>query len=268
MHRIPLQRRMQIVTENQTILRDGGYTLADGSFISLPCNESIHTAIRCDETVPVRICDHNAANAEYQIRNRLMMTDTVSCILQLRRAGEQGRILALNFANAMVPGGGYRIGGQAQEESLCRSTLLYESIRRAKGFYSYHRLHPTPLYSDRVLYSRDIPVIRTADGTLLETPCLCDFLTAAAVNRRLASPWYTERQIDSAMQKRIDAVLAAAVRHKPDILILGAFGCGAFGNRRETVLPMFETAIRRMIPNSMTVWFAIPDGVQHERNEE
>lgn len=45
------------------------------------------------------------------------------------------KIIALNFANAMYADGGYILGGNAQEESLCRASMLYYTIKTQKRFY-------------------------------------------------------------------------------------------------------------------------------------
>src|SRR5215475_12473173 len=46
-----------------------------------------------------------------------------------RRLVERGlRPLALNFANGIHPGGGFLGGARAQEELLCRSSALYQTI--------------------------------------------------------------------------------------------------------------------------------------------
>ena len=45
------------------------------------------------------------------------------------------------------------------------------------------------------------------------------------------------------------------------MLVLGAFGCGVFGNKREVVYPMFEDAINRYLPEDITVVFADPRGI-------
>ena len=45
---------------------------------------------------------------------------------------------------------------------------------------------------------------------------------------------------------------------KPEVMVLGAFGCGAFGNKREKVLPAFERAINKYTDGSAEIIFAIP----------
>ena len=58
------------------------------------------------------------------------------------------------------------------------------------------------------------------------------------------------------MQERIDRIIALAAINKPDSLILWAFGCGAFDNKRKIIYPMFENAINRYLPSSVKIIFA------------
>ena len=55
-----------------------------------------------------------------------------------------------------------------------------------------------------------------------------------------------------------DIAAVPVARKRPDVLVLGAFGCGVFGNRRETVYPQFERAINRYLPDGVEVVFADP----------
>lgn len=191
---------------------------------------------------------------EFRVREHLLGTDTVSAVLSFPGR----RVCALNFANANFPGGAYVLGGNAQEEALCRASLLYYTIRTARGFYWRNRLHILPDYTHGMIDSVDVPVIRDHEGNLLEKPVACDFITSPAVNRTLARFLFPRKTLDRIMQERIDRIIALAARKRPDVLILGAYGCGAFGNRRETVYPQFERAINRYLPDAVQVVFADP----------
>lgn len=84
-----------------------------------------------------------------------------------RRLSERRlRPLALNFANGVQPGGGFLNGARAQEESLCRSSALYDTLV-GDPMYEAHRLRPLPDSSDWAIYSPDVPVFRTGGGSPL-----------------------------------------------------------------------------------------------------
>ncbi|MBR6242907.1 MAG: TIGR02452 family protein [Ruminococcus sp.] len=191
----------------------------------------------------------------FSVPENISKETTIQSVL---RNAEKGKVIALNFANAMFPGGGYVLGGNAQEESLCRASLLYYTIKKQKKYYRKNRLHVLPDYTDTMIYSENVPVIRDDHGKLLEKPMKCSFITSPAVNRTFAKFMMPGRRIDRIMVQRIRRIVMLAASKKPDIIILGAFGCGVFGNRREKVLPVFEEMINRYVPDDIQVIFAIP----------
>jgi uncharacterized protein (TIGR02452 family) len=154
------------------------------------------------------------------------------------------RPVALNFAAAKSPGGGFLSGARAQEESLARSSGLYACLVD-QPMYEFHRRCPDPLYTSYALYSPDVPVFRRDDGSLLDTPYLCSFITAAAVNAKivLGSGNASRAAIKEAMRERISRVLAIAALHGHEAIVLGAWGCGAFGNDGEEIAALFHEAL-------------------------
>ena len=231
---------LQIKHENDALFRDGHFPeMRSEIFRDIPADPvQRETAFRGEE--------------------HILQTDTVSAVLQFRGR----RVCALNFANANFPGGAYVLGGNAQEEALCRASLLYYTIRTAHGFYRANHLHVLPDYTDTMIYSRHVPVIRDNAGNRLETPMNCDFLTSPAVNRTFAKFLMPQRRIDRIMAGRIEKIIQLAAMQRPEVLILGAFGCGVFGNRREAVYPLFEAAINQYLPEDMEVIFADPRGAR------
>ena len=165
----------------------------------------------------------------YSVAEHTVKETTIQSVL--RNAADK-RVIALNFANAMYAGGGYVLGGNAQEESLCRASLLYYTIKTQKKYYRR--------------------------GELLGTPLSCDFITCPAVNRSFAKFMMSGKRIDRIMRTRIKRIITLALIRKPDLLVLGAFGCGMFGNKREKVLPVFEEMINSYVPDDVEVIFAIP----------
>src|SRR6185437_10556724 len=92
------------------------------------------------------------------------------------------RVLALNFASARHPGGGFLKGSQAQEESLARASGLYACIAPLRGMYDANHRFRSCLYTDHLIYSPDVPVFRADNDSLLDHPYPVSFVTAPAVN--------------------------------------------------------------------------------------
>ena len=84
-------------------------------------------------------------------------------------------------------------------------------------------------------------------------------IVSPAVNKRKA---YAEgirddELINKTMDVRIEKILTLAVSKKPSVIILGAYGCGVFGNDREVIYSLFERHIRRIVPEGIRVAFAV-----------
>jgi uncharacterized protein (TIGR02452 family) len=142
------------------------------------------------------------------------------------------RVLALNFASARHPGGGFLKGAQAQEESLARASGLYACIAPFQEMYDANDRFPSCLYTDHMIYSPDVPVFRDDADALLERPYPVSFVTAPAVNvgaLRRNEPGRLD-EVGPVMLARTEKVLSLAVVHGHDALVLGAWGCGVFAN--------------------------------------
>jgi uncharacterized protein (TIGR02452 family) len=160
-------------------------------------------------------------------------------------AGRFERPYVMNFANAHNAGGGFRLGANAQEEALCRCSTLYASINsdEAKKMYRYNNTHISAVESDHMLYSPDVFVFRDNKCDLLETPFMASVITVPAPNRRGAAIFASNKKIAEAMIRRIRILLAVAANHGHRNIILGAWGCGAFGNKSEDVADYFRKVL-------------------------
>ena len=151
----------------------------------------------------------------------------------------------MNFANAHNPGGGFMLGANAQEEALCRYSTLYASIssKAASEMYHYNNTHISAVESDHMLYSPYVCVFRDETYELLEEPFSASVMTVPAPNRRGAAIFSSSNVIREVMCRRIRIMLRAAAEHGHKNLILGAWGCGAFGNDPDDVSDYFKEVI-------------------------
>jgi uncharacterized protein (TIGR02452 family) len=173
-----------------------------------------------------------------------------------RRLVERGLCpLALNFANGIQPGGGFLSGARAQEEALCRSSALYQTLID-DPMYREHGNRPQPDSTDWAIYSPDVPIFRVDDGNELPQPWLLSFLTCAAPY----APVVGQPHAGDLLQKRIHRVLAIARAYGHATLVLGAWGCGAFENDVCRTAADFRQALEKEYSGAFSdVVFAITD---------
>lgn len=173
-----------------------------------------------------------------------------------RRLVERGlQPLALNFANGIHPGGGFLSGARAQEEVLCRSGALYQTLV-GDPMYQEHRRRQLPDSTDWAIYSPDVPVFRMDDGTALQQPWLLSFITCAAPYAAVIG----QPQSGDLLQKRIHRVLAIARSYGHSALVLGAWGCGAFANDPHRTAIDFRQALENDFSRAFSdIVFAITD---------
>lgn len=151
------------------------------------------------------------------------------------------KFLAMNFANAHHPGGGFLNGANAQEEALCRESTLYKSLSSsaAQAMYYYNYAHHEPCYSDYMTISPNVCIFRDIKDNLLAEPFKTSVITVPAPNRNGAAENVPQDKIDEIMKNRLRKMFAAAIHYDYKNLVLGAWGCGAFGNDTNTVAKYF-----------------------------
>jgi uncharacterized protein (TIGR02452 family) len=238
--RIDRKRAAQLGQETVRFLEAGFYQNAAGVRVELGTLLERAVAGTCTYPPdrPLPEVPGGARTLHVEVRNE----STLDAARRLAAAG--ARPVALNFASAKHPGGGFLGGARAQEESLARSSGLYACLD-GNPMYAFHRAAGDPMYSHYAIYSPDVPVFRTDDGTLLEQPYLCAFLTSPAVNAKVVLDRDPSRRpaIRAAMRERIDRVLTIAAHHGHDALVLGAWGCGVFGNDGREIAELFREAL-------------------------
>ena len=169
-------------------------------------------------------------------------------------AGRSDKVAALNFANAYTPGGSVEEGVMAQEECLCRSSNLYAALTipyLLKNYYKWNARNTGEMGSDRVIYSPAVTVFKT-DDELPEDLEERDWFQVDVIS--CAAPYFnlnrkkpvSADKLRNVFFDRIRNILEVAAANDVDILILGAFGCGAFHNPPELVADVFRQLLMDM----------------------
>nr|WP_315033267.1 TIGR02452 family protein [uncultured Chryseobacterium sp.] len=185
---------------------------------------------------------------------------SLKAILELAEEEDQEKIMCLNFASAKNPGGGFINGAEAQEESLARTSALYETQLMANDYYTLHRGMVSCFYTDTMIYSPKVPVFRRDKGQLLSKPVMCNFITSAAVNAGVVKRQEPQRvkEVLRAMDIRTDKMLALALHQGNETLILGAWGCGVFKNDPKEIAGLFKKYLQGKYKNKFKrVVFAV-----------
>lgn len=186
------------------------------------------------------------------------------------------KVAVLNFASSTNPGGGVVNGAGAQEECLCRISTLYFTLdtdENWKRFYEPHRKARTPLHNDDILYTKNITVFKsdtTSPKLLPESEWYdVDVITCAAPNlRENPSNHYNSgdgnqrlilnnEELYSLHEKRDSRIFDAAASQNVDVLVLGAFGCGAFMNDPKVVSKVMLNLEKKYAHSFKTIEFAV-----------
>ncbi|KAI1420189.1 hypothetical protein F5Y12DRAFT_788458 [Xylaria sp. FL1777] len=190
-------------------------------------------------------------------------------------AGRNQRVAVLNLASDKNPGGGWMSGALAQEEALCYRSSLALSLHKP-----YYPWSPTT-----AIYTRDVVVVRSSmnSGHRLLVPQMpvaqlpvVSVISVAAIrrpalrtaprtpghdphHRQTKFKYPADRQLT---KEKMRLTLRIAAREKHELLVLGALGCGAFGNPPEEVAQCWSEVLEELEFRGgwwREIWFAVLD---------
>lgn len=192
----------------------------------------------------------NKKDNVWTTKQEVLATDTVSALFRV----EGKKICLLNFASFKNPGGGFMSGALAQEEDLCHRSYLYEVLVAFKDSYYQEGLKylHRGMYTDRMLYTPSV-LFEGSNGVTKEA----DVITCAAPN--FAGSKNVDREENTTwLSRRIDRVFTVAETMGVDTFIVGAWGCGVFGQDPEEVASLM--AKRAKTFGGESVIYAVPPG--------
>jgi uncharacterized protein (TIGR02452 family) len=181
-------------------------------------------------------------------RVTVVNADTIDAALELGpSAVDRKPVLVLNMANAQHGGGGWLKGALAQEEAICYRSSLSFTLKR--DFY--------PLTDTEVIYSPSVLVVRKnmksghqlLDLNHPEYMPVISAVSAAAIRDPPLSRdsrgqmVYQKGHDRRSMKGKIKTILRIAAIHNHRRIVLGALGCGVFGNPNKEVAAIFREVL-------------------------
>lgn len=250
--------RKRIAEETLDILRRGNYSL-NGRIIELEKDLEFsekNTKLYTEDDEP-----STKVKSNYSTRFILRNCTTNEALEELKK---ENNVAGLNFASAKNPGGGFKGGSQAQEECLARTSGLYRTLEKIDGYYAYNKKMKSCFYSDRMIFSPEVPFFRDNNDNLLGDYYKSSIITAPAVNYGVVRQREQNRigEVESVMRKRIKLVLDIALENGIEHIVLGAWGCGVFQNDPKLIANLFDEQFSSngKYGNAFrTVYFAVLD---------
>lgn len=161
----------------------------------------------------------------------------------------------LNMANYKYPGGGWKKGFYAQEESLFLRTTLSKTL----DYSFYPILDVSGIYSKNVLVIRDNNLKELKEKNKYKT----SFITVAALPCH--SHNIDDEIFDKMTMKKISLMFKIAIANGHKNIILGAFGCGAYKNPVFRIIYIFNEIIRKYKQYFESIVFAIISKEESEK---
>lgn len=215
-------------------------------------------------------------------QRRVIYLDPAKIVVSQKRSFEAASVYPLNkicvhnFASATNPGGGVTKGSNAQEECLCRCSSLFPCINIKEtwdGFYGPHRQMHNPIHNDDIIYTPAVVVFKSDTSTPELLPeeewFKVNVITCAAPNLREkpsnafnmgdgnTAVKLTDKELLEIHEKRLRRILDVAILNENEVVILGAFGCGAFLNDPKIVAAAARNVIKEYRYAFETIEFAI-----------
>ncbi|WPG99532.1 Hypothetical protein R9X50_00234700 [Acrodontium crateriforme] len=254
------------------------HAIHQSAVIKDPQPESSSSSLHIPGNIPrIRLQCTDTLRAASQISERPFVTRRNSSVRPANDKEKKHNVAILNMASPLKPGGGFLDGANSQEEFLCARSTLYPSLW--DHFYRLPELggvftpdvmvfrDSTPEAND--LDKRDRFFVDVISAGMIRFP---DINKNRSEDREEGgcscgvSYCDTDREL---VTRKMKAVMRIAQSKGTEKLILGAWGCGAYGNPVKEVAKIWRKVIagspRQRRPNAeqwegiREIIFAIPD---------
>ena len=243
--------RKQIFAETVEIVECGAYETKRGIVVELPNDKAMRkgSVLYQQELPKAGATDYDGVTSV-----KVLEQDCIVAAKGLLDCGYNPAVL--NLASSWSPGGGVVQGSRAQEESIFRRTNLYRSLYQFAhgGKPDMFATKPEPIdlkktphykvhldYHFGGIYTPGATVFRATNFELFQKPFPMSFISVAAIKEPVLTPsgHLTDADKDQTRDK-IRTIFRIGLKHGHDSLVLGALGCGAYGNPPADVAKLFH----------------------------
>ncbi len=240
--------RMSLKNETLDII-DQQNNNFDDSYISDTQYFPQNTEIKLSKNIePIH---EDGPNLEFPVENTMSFLWNL-----LEEAGSNEKLLKkivlLNFANPVTPGGGFEKDASVYEETLVLSTGLYASLTKGEGMVMYKKnkelesKNEDGVYRSDLIYSPNVPVFRDDEFNLIEdwkdNYSTINVISIPAINYNTFSKNenFTKEKYQKIMKERINRIYTVALKYGHTKIILGPWGCGLEGGPLDEVTKWFS----------------------------
>lgn len=242
--------RAEVFRSTVGIVSHGEYTTSTG--IVVPLHESLNpNAVASNKFYTSEIAGIKV-DEPHQTIVKVLEEDCLAVAHRLLAQDPTDDVCVLNMASAGNPGGGVYNGAGAQEEYLFRCSDYYRFLFQYARTFSplEYGIKPNPTHRYPLdsnfggVFSHGITVFRdreSAGYALIEQPWKVNAVAVAAVDvkhHRVSYGEYMRMTLN-----KIRAILRIGYTNGQRRLVLGAFGCGAFGNDPYVVAALFRQVL-------------------------
>lgn len=165
---------------------------------------------------------------------------------------------------------------------MARASGLYPCISQVKEFYEYHNTFNSPIYSDYMIFSPLVPFFNDDNFDYLDKPIKASIITSPTINKSaiineifdFSSKIMSKEnkdilffyRLNGIMTNRIEKIFKVAIENEVDSLVLGAFGCGVFGNNPKDIVNSFNEYLKKYKGYFEKIVFAVYDSSELKTN--
>ena len=238
--------RVEIFRETMNILKKNEYKAPSGKYVSF---DNLHKLIEETKFYSTKITNNYESLEKYKTIVEVVNMD---CLYDAKLLiGEGLHPAVLNMASFHTPGGGVEKGSAAQEESIFRRTnialSLYQFHAVGENYGLKQREERYPLdYNFGGIYSPEVTVFRKSESDgceLLEDPFKVDVITVSAIKNPTLKDGHIVPWVCDTLMNKIRQIFDMAIANGNDSLVLGAFGCGAYGTPPEHMANLFKKVL-------------------------